>query len=77
MCIIYIYEISDIKLFGLFLIELDGSISGLLRSNCDIDVDTIARKFGGGGHKKASGFENNMNIDDILKELKEFIQKNR
>jgi len=74
-CASYIYEISDIKLFGLFLIELDGSISGLLRSNCDIDVDIIAKKFGGGGHKKASGFENNMNINDILDDIENYIIK--
>lgn len=75
-CASYIYEISDIRILGIFLIELDGSVSGLLRSNCDIDIDVIAKKFGGGGHKKASGFETNMKINDILKDLNEYIAKN-
>lgn len=70
-----IYDIKEIKLIGLFLIELDGSISGLFRSNCDIDVDQLAISLGGGGHKKASGFENNMNIDKILDTCKTYIKK--
>ena len=70
-----IYDIDEIKLIGLFLIELDGSISGLFRSNCEIDVDKLAISLGGGGHKKASGFENNMNIDDVLEKCKTYIKK--
>ena len=70
-----IYDIEEIKLIGLFLIELDGSISGLFRSNCEIDVDKLAISLGGGGHKKASGFENNMNIDDVLEKCKINIKK--
>lgn len=74
-CASFIYEITDIKVLGLFLKELDGSISGLFRSNCEIDVDKLATMLGGGGHKKASGFENNMSIDEILELSKEYITK--
>lgn len=36
----------------------DGSIRGSIRTESDnIDVSRLARIFGGGGHKKASGFE--------------------
>ena len=73
-CASFIYEISDIQILGIFLIELDGSVSGLLRSNCNIDVDIIAKKLGGGGHKKASGFENNMDINSILVDIKNYIK---
>lgn len=76
-CASYIYDIIDIDVLGLFLKELDGSISGLFRSNCDIDVDELATSLGGGGHKKASGFENNMDIEEILNISKEYIKKNR
>lgn len=76
-CASYIYDISDIDIIGLFLKELDGSISGLFRSNCDIEVDKLAISLGGGGHKKASGFENNMDIEEILNISKEYIKKNR
>lgn len=74
-CASYIYEIKDIKILGLFLIELDGIITGLYRSNCDIDVDKLAIMFGGGGHKKASGFETNISIEEILKTTKEYIKE--
>jgi len=70
-----IYDIDEINVIGLFLKELDGSISGLFRSNCEIDVDKLAIKLGGGGHKKASGFENNMDINEILIICKEYIEK--
>ena len=73
-CASTIYEISEIKIIGLFLKELDGSISGIYRSNCEINVDKLATQLGGGGHKKASGFENNMSLDEILKITKEYIK---
>lgn len=72
-CASIIYEIEDIKVLGIFLKELDGSISGLFRSNCDVDVDELAIQLGGGGHKKASGFENFIEINNILKISKEYI----
>ena len=74
-CASIIYEISDIKVLGLFLKDLDGSISGLFRSNCEVDVDKLAKDLGGGGHKKASGFENNLDIDNILDISKEYIKR--
>lgn len=73
-CASYIYEIRDIDIFGLFVIELDGSVSGLLRSNCDTDVDELARSFGGGGHKKAAGFEINAGIEYVLGTIKEYLR---
>lgn len=75
-CASYIYEICDIKVLGIFLIELDGSISGLLRSNCNIDVDSLAKEFGGGGHKKASGFETNMDIHEIVDRTINYVADN-
>jgi phosphoesterase RecJ-like protein len=35
----------------------NGTIKGSLRSNGDIDVESIARAFGGGGHRHAAGFD--------------------
>ncbi|MFH0779108.1 MAG: bifunctional oligoribonuclease/PAP phosphatase NrnA [Candidatus Eisenbacteria bacterium] len=41
---------------GVFLRELPGGIVKMsLRSNGTVDVDVIARKFGGGGHSNAAG----------------------
>ena len=75
-CASIIYEIADIQVLALFLKELDGSISGLFRSNCDVDVDKLATELGGGGHKKASGFENNIDIKNILQISKQYIKGN-
>lgn len=72
-CASYIYEIIDISVLGIFLIELDGSVSGLLRSNCDINVDIIAKELGGGGHKKASGFETTENLTTVISKVKQYI----
>ncbi len=73
-CAAYLYELIDVKVFGLFLIELDGSVSGTLRSNCDIDVDELATSLGGGGHKKAAGFETSEDIEVILAKVKSYVQ---
>lgn len=43
--------------YGLMYQRLDdGTIKYSIRSNGDYDVTTIAKQFGGGGHKNASGF---------------------
>ena len=75
-CASYIYEICDIKVLGIFLIELDGSVSGLLRSNYNIDVDSLAKEFGGGGHKKASGFETMIDICEIISRTINYVDNN-
>ena len=74
-CAAYLYELIDVNVFGLFLIELDGSVSGVLRSNCDINVDGLATEFGGGGHKKAAGFETYESIEVILAKVKSYVQE--
>lgn len=42
-----------------------------IRSKFDIDVSTIAKNFGGGGHKKAAGFMVHGNIDEAKKHVVE------
>lgn len=46
----------------------DGQIHCSLRSNGDYDVSTIAKAFGGGGHRNAAGFSTD--IDTLLEWLK-------
>jgi len=41
----------------------DGTIKGSLRSSVERDVEKIAKAFGGGGHKHASGFD--LEADDL------------
>ncbi|MCD5382566.1 bifunctional oligoribonuclease/PAP phosphatase NrnA [Candidatus Gracilibacteria bacterium] len=42
--------------YSILLTEREGKIKGSLRTENNIDLTEIAGKFGGGGHKKASGF---------------------
>jgi phosphoesterase RecJ-like protein len=55
----YLNNLSKKNKFSLLLKEYEiGKVKGSLRTtNDDIDVSAIAQKFGGGGHKKAAGFE--------------------
>ena len=46
----------------------DGQIHCSLRSNGDYDVSTIAKAFGGGGHRNAAGFS--VKIETLLEGLK-------
>ena len=52
----------------LLLTELpDGQVKGSLRTTKNnVDVSAIAKKFGGGGHKKAAGFSADGTIQEVL-----------
>lgn len=53
----YINVVPDSKYTVLLNEDQKGNVKGSLRTNRDdIDVDQIAKNFGGGGHKKAAGF---------------------
>lgn len=57
--------------------EQDGVVRGSLRAKDDADVASIAREFGGGGHRAAAGFTLEMSIeeavDTLVKRLTEFV----
>lgn len=70
-----INTISDAK-FSMLLTERDEKkIKGSLRSEeyKGIDVSRIARSLGGGGHKLASGFEMDGNIEDSINKISKMI----
>ena len=46
--------------------EQDGKMRGSLRSKDDTDISVIARGFGGGGHKAASGFTLDMELGEAI-----------
>ncbi len=61
----------------LFLCEQKkGKVKVSLRSK-KTDVSKIAKKFGGGGHKKAAGFRRKGKIKEILKKLLKEIEKEK
>jgi phosphoesterase RecJ-like protein len=74
-----INTISDAK-FSLLLTEYDNQkIKGSLRSSegKGIDVSKVARSLGGGGHKLASGFEIDGDIENSIDKVSEIILKAR
>lgn len=64
--------------FTLLLTESDAHLmSGSLRSEDykGVDVSQIAKVFGGGGHKLASGFKSEENVREILKKIYSVVRK--
>lgn len=76
-------SVSDIVMqmesviIGFIIRENKKSFRVSLRSRCEKDIRPIAEKFGGGGHKKASGFEvlkenmikNKMSTEELIKTI--------
>lgn len=61
---------------ALFMYETaPGSYKCSLRTNDDTDLNLIANTFGGGGHKKASGFTSDLSSEDIINKVIEEIKK--
>ena len=52
----------------------DKSFKGSLRSRNNIDVQLIASKFGGGGHKAASGFSTTHDMINVIDQVKKAIE---
>jgi phosphoesterase RecJ-like protein len=70
-----INTVSDAD-FSLLLTELDGQrIKGSLRSEDykGVDVSRIAKSLGGGGHKLASGFEMEGNMENNINKISELV----
>ncbi|MDD4343003.1 MAG: bifunctional oligoribonuclease/PAP phosphatase NrnA [Eubacteriales bacterium] len=65
----HIRNIKDVEVALLLKEREDGKIKGSLRSKKMIDVSKIAEIFGGGGHKRAAGFE----LSGTLEEAEEII----
>lgn len=63
------YEKAEVSLF--LREDKIGIIKGSMRSKHDIDVNTIAGIFGGGGHLKASGFTSELPAEEIVRMILE------
>ena len=69
--------IEGLDVFVLF-IKNENTITAKCMSNISENADKIATLFGGGGHKKEAGFTiTNKTIEDILKEIKLYLSKNK
>ncbi len=61
--------IEAVKVAIFFREGEDGKLKISLRSDGSIDVDCVAAKFGGGGHKMAAGLRTSRQLSDIKKEI--------
>ncbi|MGL5049719.1 MAG: DHH family phosphoesterase, partial [Fusobacteriaceae bacterium] len=67
-------DVSEVALF--IREEESGSYKGSLRTKReDLDLNSIAGIFGGGGHKKASGFSSSESIEKIIEKIIEILSK--
>lgn len=63
-----IRELATVKMAIMIVQKQYGGYKISLRSKDGVNVSTIAKKFGGGGHKKASGFEmGELEVDEIIR----------
>lgn len=73
----YAASVKGVKVSVFYCQIKSGHFKVSLRSRCDIDVSEIAKRFGGGGHRKAAGFRfdgdsdklRSLLIDDVGREL--------
>jgi phosphoesterase RecJ-like protein len=68
-------SLRGVKIGLLFREQMNGQVRISFRSKDEIDVDEIARHFGGGGHEAASGCIVHGKIDEIKKVVVEEIAK--
>lgn len=66
-------DIKGIEISAFLKENPDGNFKVSLRSKTFGDVGSIAMKYGGGGHRKASGFNAQGPIDNVIKLVKEEI----
>jgi bifunctional oligoribonuclease and PAP phosphatase NrnA len=59
----------DTEVACLLKVKEPGVVKGSLRSRGVIDVSAIARSFGGGGHRNASGFTSHEPVEAIIEQV--------
>lgn len=63
----YLISIKGVEI-GVLFKEKENGVKVSLRSKGNIDVESLAKKFGGGGHREAAGcFFKNKNIEEVEK----------
>lgn len=72
----FLDQLKEVRVIVVLEEREGGMVRGSMRSNnSDLEVDVIAGKFGGGGHKKAAGFLTEGKVDDIAEEILKFFSK--
>jgi phosphoesterase RecJ-like protein len=67
-------EVSGTEV-ALFLYPVNGKYKISLRSNYVVDVNAIAKEFGGGGHTRAAGGDTDLSPDDAIRKILELVEK--
>lgn len=62
-------SIAGVDAVALIRQQGPSEFKGSLRSRGDVDVEAIARSYGGGGHKNAAGFEAEGDADKLVADL--------
>jgi len=70
----YLLQIKGTKVEFFMLEEQADSFRVSFRSKCDVDVNEIAKKFGGGGHKRASGCYVQGKLTDVKRKILDVIK---
>lgn len=64
-------SVEDVEVGILFRTTENGDTKMSLRANGDVDVNAIAREFGGGGHVKAAGATIRRPVEEVVPEVLE------
>ena len=67
-------EVSGTEV-ALFLYPVNGKYKISLRSNYVVDVNAIAKEFGGGGHTRAAGGDTDLSPEEAIQKILELIKK--
>ncbi len=66
----FLNHLEDSKIALILKETADGKINGSFRTtHDDIDVTILAKRLGGGGHKKAAGFTTEGTIEEVLNKI--------
>jgi len=71
----YGLSIKGIETAAIIKEREDGTLKVSLRSKNNVPVQELAAKYGGGGHRTASGFTVKKEIEPFKKELKKELEK--
>lgn len=66
-------DIDSVEI-AIMLVEKDDFVKGSLRSKKYVDVNKLAKEFGGGGHVRASGFLVKGSINDVKEKILDLIK---
>lgn len=66
----FLNSLGDTKIALILKETLDGKIKGSFRTiRDDVDVSAIAKRLGGGGHRRAAGFTSEGTVDEVLNKI--------